>query len=267
MTPTLQAALAERSNGDLSGALARMTDLVKQSPADVIRRLMLGETLVAVGDLERADKQFDIALSQDPSWAARLALRRQLVRAEQTRREVFASGAMPELLFDPDPYLTLCLKLLVDLRAGDASAAAKTAQAAEALRPVRSVVIDGVSQTDLRDIDDVTAGIAEILTSTGKYFWVPLHRIDRVTFDPPQTFLDTLWRPCTMEVTEGPSGVVYWPALYPEGSLGPTDAFRLGRETDWSEASGVNRGAGLRCFLLEDDVVPISEIGEIIFNA
>jgi len=39
---------------------------------------------------------------------------------------------------------------------------------------------------DLRDADDIMGGTFEVLTTTGKYFWIPMERIVTATFHPPK---------------------------------------------------------------------------------
>ena len=35
---------------------------------------------------------------------------------------------------------------------------------------------------DLRDVDELTSSFFEVLTSTGKYYWIPLERVESVEF-------------------------------------------------------------------------------------
>ena len=96
---------------------------------------------------------------------------------------------------------------------------------------------------DLRDLDELTASFFEVLTSTGKYFWIPLERVDTVEFRAWERPRDLLWRRAHMVVRGGPDGEVYLPVLYAgsvcrsgrSDSPGPSD--RLARR---------QRGAGPR---------------------
>ena len=115
---------------------------------------------------------------------------------------------------------------------------------------------------DWRDTDDLWSGSFEILTSTGKYFWIPTERVVSLEFHAPSRPRDLLWRRCTMTVRDGPDGDVYMPAIYetdPSLSDRPLrDTLRLGRETEWTQAMPV-RGLGQRLFLAGDEAVAIHE--------
>ena len=108
---------------------------------------------------------------------------------------------------------------------------------------------------DLRDADDLLAGSFEVLTTTGKYFWIPTERVQTLEFHPPKRPRDLLWRRASMSVADGPDGEVYLPAIYAADDA-MTDALRLGRETDWREAEGGPvRGVGQRLFIVGEDAL------------
>ena len=46
----------------------------------------------------------------------------------------------------------------------------------------------------------LTAGSFEVLTTTGKYYWIPTERVATVEFHPPKRPRDLLWRRATMSV-------------------------------------------------------------------
>ena len=235
-----------RASGDLAGATAAATRWVKARPAQAAPRLALAESLIRGGAYERADAQLDLVASQDPKMAVRMALLRQLLRAEQSRSEVMAGKALPELLFDPDETIAAALSLLVDLNSG---MACNTPESVHHFH-----VNGGADAVAFRDLDDRFAGLCEILSSTGKYFWIPLASIQRLEFRPVGSLFEQLWRPCDLEVANGPDGVVFWPMLYPSRA-DDSDAQRLGRATDWIGVQGISLGQGLRCFLAGDDIV------------
>ncbi len=104
------------------------------------------------------------------------------------------------------------------------------------------------------------ADALEVLTSTGKYYWIPWGRVTSLTIDPPERLRDLVWRKAELEVHEGPNGVVYIPATYLGGAGEPSDAQRLGRETEWVEEGGLTRGLGQRCLLVGDEIVALADI-------
>ncbi|MEI7815483.1 MAG: type VI secretion system accessory protein TagJ, partial [Coriobacteriia bacterium] len=76
-----------------------------------------------------------------------------------------------------------------------------------------------------------------VLTSTGKYYWIPLEAVELAEFRPPERPRDLLWRPTHMVVTDGPDGEVFLPTIYPLTFANGDDQLRLGRGTDWRVSS------------------------------
>jgi type VI secretion system protein ImpE len=250
--------------GRLNDALAASLQEVKAAPADKGRRALLCELACFVGDLERADKQLDLLADQDPQAALGVSLFRQLIRAEQARQQFFSEGRLPEFVAEPTPALRAHLEASILLRDGKPGEAAKLLAAAEAERPKVAGVCDGRPFADLRDLDDLLAPVFEVLTSNGKYYWIPMGRVESVEFRPPQRMRDLLWRRAHMIVRDGPDGEVYLPALYPGSHQSPEDALRLGRATDWTGGGGAPvRGLGLRTYLVGDEARTILEVKEL----
>jgi type VI secretion system protein ImpE len=183
------------------------------------------------------------------------------------RRQLFRDGRVPEFLADPTETQRLQLAALVALRAGDLAETARQAEAAEAMRPATPGHHGDVAFDDLRDADDLLAGSFEVLTTTGKYFWIPTERVQTLEFHAPKRPRDLLWRRASMSVADGPDGEVYLPAIYAADDA-MTDALRLGRETDWRQVEpGPVRGVGQRLFMMGDDAVTMMDLGNIRFGA
>jgi type VI secretion system protein ImpE len=253
--------------GKLADAVAAAGAAVKRSPADLGARVLLAEMLAFAGNAERADVILDAATDIDPSAALAVAEFRQLLRAEVARRQLFRDGRAPEFLGEPTAGQRAALAALVALRAGDDAEAARLCAEAEAARQHPAGVRDGQHFDDLRDADDLLAGSFEVLTTTGKYFWIPIERIGSVEFHPPKRPRDLLWRRATMSVNEGPDGDVYVPCTYAPSDADADDSLMLGRSTDWSGPdSGPVRGLGLRTFLIGDESATIMEITQLTFG-
>jgi len=253
--------------GRLADATAGAQAAVRKAPSDLGARILFAELLVLSGNLERADVILDAATAVDPSTAMVAAEFRQLIRADMARRQLFRDGRVPEFLSDPTETQRYQLAALVALRAGDVADASRQAALAEESRPHVAGVHAGKPFDDLRDIDDLLAGGFEVLTTTGKYFWIPTERVASVEFHAPKRPRDLLWRRASMSVSEGPDGEVYIPAIYATDET-MTDLQRLGRETDWhQQGDGPVRGIGQRVLLVGDDDVSMMELGAIQFNA
>jgi type VI secretion system protein ImpE len=266
MSTTDQTAAGLFRNGKLNDAIAAAQTALRKAPTDLGARVLLAELLAFAGNLERADVILDAASTIDPSSALVVAEFRQLVRADMARRQLFRDGRVPEFLGEPTDTQRLQLAALVALRAGDMAEATQQAQAAEAVRPHVAGKHNGTAFDDLRDVDDLLAGTVEVLTTTGKYYWIPTERLISVTMHPPKRPRDLLWRRCSMSVEQGPDGEVYLPVVY-AGDDAQTEGQRLGRETDWQQAdNGPVRGIGQRVFLLGEEDVAIMDLGTLTFT-
>jgi type VI secretion system protein ImpE len=248
--------------GNLADAVAAATDDVRGNPSDVQRRLFLAELLCFQGEIERADNQLDVIVKQQPD--ALLVLQfRQVLRAEKHRQECYSAGRSPAFLAEPTEHVRLLLKALTFEREGDQAASLDAVEAAEAARPEVAGVCDSQPFTGWRDLDDVSAGILEVLTGNGNYYWVPFESVERIEFHRPVAPRDLLWRRASLTVRDGPDGEVYVPAVYNGSSAASDGSIRLGRATDWIDAGGPVRGVGQRTFLIGGDDRPILSIGTI----
>lgn len=249
--------------GKIEEAIEAMNAEVRSHPADVDRRGFLCDLLCLVGNFDRADVQLEAISKQLPGAAVGVSLIRQLVRAEQWRQQCFVEGRSPKFLEKPGDRLQLHLRATVQLREGDVAGAAELLAQAEELREPLSGTHDGEPFDDFRDCDDVCASFFEVLTSTGKYYWIPMERVVRLEPRPLEHPRDLLWRRVGMQVEGGPDGEVYLPAIYaPAPAELPA---RTGRTTEWSEEEPI-RGKGLRTFLVGEETASLLEIGELGFG-
>jgi type VI secretion system protein ImpE len=253
-------------SGRLADAVTAANAAVRAAPSDLAARVLLAELLLFTGNLERADVILDAAADLDPQAAVVVAEFRQLLRAETARRQLRRDGRVPEFLGEPTPALEQALATQVSLRAGDLAAAARHAAEQESLRPRAAGRHDDTAFEDFRDACDLHAGFFEVLTTTGKYFWIPTERVISAEFSKPERPRDLAWRRVSLSVREGPDGVVYIPTTYGNDAPDLAEPLRLGRETDWREQDSLVRGIGQRVFLVGDEPATIMEIGTLEFD-
>ncbi|MCA9148183.1 MAG: hypothetical protein KDA92_02725 [Planctomycetales bacterium] len=254
--------------GQLGEAIQAALNDVKAHPTDFSRRYLLSELLCFAGDFERADKQLDVVFQQATDQVMRISLVRHLIAAETSRQKFFTEGRLPDFIGEPTESLQKRLEASVELRVGNHVAAMQFLAAAEEMRPTVSGECNGQAFESLRDLDDLLSGVFEVLTSTGKYFWIPMEQVELVEFQPPQRPLDLLWREAHMIVTDGPDGVVYVPSIYAPHRETDDDQLRLGRGTDWLGDDGqVVQGRGLRMFLIGDDDRTIMDLKTLKLQA
>jgi type VI secretion system protein ImpE len=249
--------------GRLADAVAAANEAVRRKPADLAARVLLAEMLLFAGNLERADVILDAAAEADPGAGVAVAEFRQLLRAEMARRQLYRDGRVPEFLGGPGAAERARLAALVAMRAGDDASAARHAEEAEQARGVLAGEANGRAFDDFRDADDLLGGTLEVLTTTGKYFWIPAAAVAQMSFHPPRRARDLAWRRLSLAVEDGPEGEVYMPAIYWSDAPDLADELRLGRATDWRETAGLVRGLGQRTFLAGEDAVGVMELREV----
>lgn len=241
-------------SGNLGPAIEAAAQVVKAAPSDLSARWLLAELLIVQGEHDRADLQLDTIMSLEPGAAATVVPIRHLLRADTARRDFFRAASVPEFLDEgPTTSMRLLLEAFVQLRAGDSGRAGELAAEAERLRPALAGRNGDSPFADFRDLDDLMSGVFEVLTKTGKYYWIPAERVEVLEFSKPERPLDLVWRQVRMVVRDAFDAEVHMPAVY--GTLdGADDASRLGRRTDWvGESPAPVRGVGQRVFLLDGE--------------
>ncbi|MEX0731278.1 MAG: type VI secretion system accessory protein TagJ [Aquisalimonadaceae bacterium] len=248
--------------GDLIAAIDAIASELRGEPGNGGKRAFYAELLCLRGDLERADRQLDTLLSLEPGAALTIATWRQLIHAAQARQDVFTNGRVPEIVDAPSTRVQGLLEILVALREGRAADAASRARALEEARLPCPAVVNDKPVQDVRDLDDLCAGVLEVLATNGKYFWVDQECVVSLTFHPAERPLDLLWRKASLVLTSGTEGDVFIPAVYATRTL--DQAALLGRSTDWDEAGGLVRGIGQRTWLVGDDALPLADIQTLV---
>lgn len=254
--------------GKLTEALELALADVKKDPTDIGKRAFLCELMCFSGQLERADKQLDLMGDQAPDAMMAIALFRQLIRAETSRQEFFNDGRVPEFVGLPTDSQKLCLEANISIREGDSAGAAKLLAEAEEKRVKASGECDGSPFSDWRDLDDRIPSSFEVLTTNGKYYWIPVEKVVSIEFRPPEAVRDLLWRAAEMIVRDGPEGEVYLPVLYPgSADCAGDEQLRLGRATDWQGDEGQPvTGIGQRMYLIGEDDHPIMTLKNVDFK-
>lgn len=251
---------ASLTSGRLGDALAQAGTLVKAEPTNLDARTLLADLLSIAGDNDRTELQLVALEKLSPTASLGCALHRQLLRASAWRQDCFTQGRVPAFLDPLEPSLMLHLRAITELRAGDEQAAQSTLAEAENAREAIPMCVDGVLVDDFRDADDLTSSFWEVLTSNGKYYWIPMSRVRHLELRPPKRPRDLIWRQATMTVHEGPEGEVFLPTIY--APVPDSESARLGLSTDWF-GSGVVRGVGQRLFLVGDEGRPMSSIATL----
>jgi type VI secretion system protein ImpE len=254
-------------DGRLSDAVAAQLDIVKSAPANTAHRIFLAELAGFQGDWDRADRQLEAAINQDSKAGLQPLVMRQLIRAEILREQVFREGRPPELVVPLPQDGELQLKICMHVRNNEWEECRSLLEQSDQVRPKLSGTCDGKQIDTLIDLDDRLRGIAEVLTGTGKYFWIPWSSIRSLEFSKPERPMDLIWRKVAISVEGGPEGEVYIPVRYPNVSQW-SDEEKLGRITDWHEhAGGVVTGSGQRTMLVGEESLGVLELGELTLQS
>jgi len=237
--------------GRLEDSIAAAAALVKASPADLEQRWLLAELLILSGETERARQQLEALVAVEPRALVAVIPVRNLLAADSLRRQFFAEGLAPTILDGAGPEVAPYLKALELVRNGQAAAAGRIAEEAEAQRRPIPGRLNGRDFTSLRDCDDITATVFEVFTQEKEYLWIPMASVERLQFHKPKRPLDLVWRQATVVLRDGTETDVHLPSIY--GTLqGADDASRLGRRTSWIGGAGdAVVGVGQRVLLVD----------------
>jgi len=253
-------------DGKLQEAITAQLNVVKKSPTDIEARFFLAELLAFRGDWERVDRQLETIINQSSKPPIVPLLFRQLVRAEIIREQVFAEGRAPEVVVELDEFSKLQLEIATAVRLGHTDDFKSLVDQSEICRPIYTGSCNSKPFSLIQDVDDRLRGIAEVLTATGKYFWIPWHSFRSLEFTPPEGPMDLIWRKAVVEVDGGPDGEVFIPSRYPSPNAWTVDQC-LARSTDWIERDDAwATGVGQRLLLIEDEGVPVMELSNITLN-
>jgi type VI secretion system protein ImpE len=249
--------------GDLTAAIARIGDELKNDPADARRRTFLFEMLCFAGDLERATKQLDVIARGGADSEIAVQRYRGAIECEKLRRLFFTQGLTPGLPKKVPAYTQMHLDAVGHLRENRIDEARALLEQAADARPLVSCMVNSEPFDDIRDADDLIGPFLEVFT-LNNYSWVPWEAVRSVTIAPPKHLRDLIWTPATVELDIGALGEVFLPALYAQSYLHADNQVKLGRMTDWrADVEGLALAAGQRLLVTGDRDWPMLEIREL----
>lgn len=248
--------------GRLTEAVQAALTTVKKQPNDLNARFFLAELFCFQGDWERADRQLDTVVKQPANATMRAQLFRHLIRAEIAREQVLSEGRPPELVVPLPLAAQLQLELCAAIRLKQSDDYRNLCDRALAAQTLVRGNCNGTDFEGLQDLDERFSSTLEVMTASGKYYWVPWSSVRSLAFTPAERPMDLIWRKAQVDVDGGPRGEVYVPVRYPfPNSETWDDAQRLGRATDWAgDETTVTTGVGQRMLLVGEEAVAIMEL-------
>lgn len=243
--------------GQLTPAIVRLENILKDDPINVDCRSSLIELLCIKGDLERADKQLNLMVQKHPEFIVGATNLRQLIRAAQIRQDFSNGQNVPELFNEVNKHSEALLKLNIEIHNGDDNAISLSADNLEKVRPKIASKLNGNDISELRDLDDTLGGFVEIFGTDGKYYLADICEIEYIHIKPVNSLIEQVWRRVDLSIKNGPSGEAHLPITYVNSG---TDAEKLGRETAWKDiADGTVIGLGQKMWLADENASLLSD--------
>lgn len=253
--------------GRLAEALAELQKAIRAQPGDAGLRVFLFQLCCLTGNLERAHTQLQVAagFSEESEMLARVFL--PLMECELLRRRVFAGATQPLVFGEPGVWVGSFLQAMVQHTQGNLEAAAKLReQAMSEFKPVAGS-INGERFEWFADTDSRLGPMIEAMIF-GKYYWVPVDRIRKITMEAPVDLRDLVWMPATLMLANGGQLAGHLPVRYPGSESSEDPAVVLARKTDYTQPlAGTYIGHGQRCWMTDKSDYALLETRTIEFDA
>ncbi|HKE46313.1 MAG TPA: type VI secretion system accessory protein TagJ [Steroidobacteraceae bacterium] len=263
----MSAAEASFRAGDLQRALEQLQAEVRQKPADAKLRIFLAQLLMVVGQWDRALNQLSVIADLDAGALPMVHSYRSAIQCELLRRGVFTAERSPLLFGDPEPWIALLMQALPHDAQGRKAEAAKLRAEAFEQAPASSGTLNGEAFEWVADADSRLGPMLEVLLN-GAYYWVPIHRIQRLVIEAPADARDLVWTPAQFTWVNGGEAMGYIPTRYPLSENSDDDAIRLARKTEWQEiADNSYSGLGQRVLTTDSADHGILDVRELVIQA
>lgn len=256
--------------GDTTLAMARVrleNDIIA-NPTNADLRAALVQLLCLAGNWSRALVQLKSWQALAPQAAPTVTLLEQTIAAEQLREATLAGSQRPSMPESHWPWLSL----MVDALSQPAPHAAVLREQAfeQAAANPGTLTRDDDSEEAfnwLMDGDARFGPVCEALVN-GRYFWLPFSAIAQMTFQPPSSAFDLIWRHTHIRLHDGHEQVCQIPLRYP---LEPShaDSLLLARTTEWlplADGDSQYIGCGQKVWIGEKDEYPLLNLKTLGFQ-
>jgi type VI secretion system protein ImpE len=231
--------------GDPRTALEQLKQEVRKAPRDARLRTFLFQMFCVFGEWDRALTQLAAAAELDEAAVSMAQAYRTAIRCEILRARVFAGVRTPTVFGQPEPWIPLLVEANRLLAAGHPEQAAGLRDEAFEQAPAVSGTLDGEEFEWIADADPRLGPMLEVIVD-GKYWWVPLHRIQRIVIEPPADLRDRIWQPANFVWSTGGDGVGFIPTRYPGLTASDDPSLLMSHRTEWTELNGWFLGRGQR---------------------
>ena len=264
MSDTPESFLAD---GRVTDAIAATQRLVRASPEDARQRVLLFQLLAVSGQWTRAAQQLELCGELDAATLPMVATCRGALQAELLREAVFDGRATPVVLGEPTEWIAALIEALRVRSQGRPEAAHALRERALELAPARAGTLDGTPFQWLADGDARLGPVLEAVID-GRYTWVPLESLRRVTMEPPTDLRDLVWSVANLEFVGGGSSPALLFVRYPRSAAFEDERVWLARRTEWLPLVDPHQeGVGQRLLATDVGDHPMLEVREIVFAA
>jgi len=252
--------------GRLSEARKELSAAVKAVPTDLAKRTMLFQTLVLLGEWDKAERHLSVIVQQKPAMETGAQVYQNLLHAEKERLEVVKLGRRPGLFPATPAYFETYLAAWQALNENRAEEADALLAQVEAQIPELTGTLNGNTFSGIIDTDQFLSRFLETFTYE-RYVWIPFEAIRELSIDPPRTLFDLIWTSARILTWSGHHLNCYLPVLYSESYLHEDERVKMGRMTVWTAlAGGSTKGAGQHMYQVGGDDVALLEIRELLFQ-
>jgi type VI secretion system protein ImpE len=249
--------------GRVDEALTELQQEVRRQPADARLRIFLFQLLCVRGEWNRALTQLNVAGELDAGALLMVQTYREALRCEVYRAQVFAGSRSPMSLGEPDAWFAPLVQSLAVAAEGRLEEAAQLRQSAFDAAPATPGILNGQAFEWIADGDARLGPCLELIVS-GRYYWVPFHRVRTIELEAPSDLRDFVWTPAQLTWANGGEAVALVPTRYPGTETAADPALRLSRRTEWQERSADTYiGLGQRVFITDTGETALLDVRSI----
>jgi len=250
----------------LEEGLVALQSEIRKKPEDTKLRIFLFQLNCVLGRLDKALTQLQVIASLNAETMLLAQIFRPVITCEMLRRDVFAGKRTPIIFGEPMEWLGLLVQANELVAKGQFEAAADARARAFEAAPASPGKINGNPFEWLADADSRLGPVIEAFIE-GKYYWVPLCRIQKLEVPKPSDLRDLVWLPAQFTWTNGGAVPGHIPARYPGTEVSTDDQLRMVRQTAWrQEPAETYLGLGQRVLATDNNEYPLLECREIEFN-
>jgi type VI secretion system protein ImpE len=251
----------------LEEGLTALQAEIRNKPEDTRLRVFLFQLYCVLGRLDKALTQLQLIASLNADTMLLAQIFRPVIACELLRREVFSGKRTPIIFGQPMEWMGQLLQANELVARGEFEAAAQSRAKAFEAAPATAGKLNGQPFEWLADGDSRLGPVLEAIIE-GKYYWVPICRIQKVETEKPTDLRDLVWLPCQFTWTNGGSVCGHIPARYPETEASANGPLQLARRTEWRQQPGETYlGLGQRVLVTDNCEVPLLDCRSLEFES